>query len=476
MLTILGLGQVPEDLTYRAQQALKEAGRIILRTSQTPHASFLSTLGFSYESLDSLYEESEDYTELCEKIATFLTSLPEDAVYACPGSAGLADETVRAVVAACSEKRIPYTIIPGLSAADTAAALSGGASSIQLLSAHQVDQTMLNPRYTLVIQEIDDPFLASDVKLILQDTYPDEMTVYLNGVPIELADLDRQETYNETTTLLIPPQDLSSLTRFDIGHLMEVVKRLRDPLHGCPWDKVQTHESILKNLVEESYEVIQAVRDDDPYALCEELGDLLFQIASHIRMSEETGEMNLTDVVTGITKKMMERHEAIFSSRSVTDAREMTSLWDENKRASRGGQTRTDGMRSLPASFPSLLRADKVQSKAAMVGFDWDNPMPALGKVQEEADEVEKVLQNTDHASLEEEIGDLLFSCVNVARLSGISSELALQRACEKFIDRFSYIESKAAEENRSLSDMTLEEMDVYWEEAKKIAKKRDNA
>ena len=152
----------------------------------------------------------------------------------------------------------------------------------------------------------------------------------------------------------------------------------------------------------------------------------------------------------------------------------MTSLWDANKRASRGGQSRADGMRALPPSFPALLRADKVQGKAAMVGFDWDSPEPALEKVREESEEVKKALHAKDADALMEEIGDLLFSCVNVARLSGVPAELSLQRACDKFIDRFSCIEELAAGQGRRLDDMTLPEMDVLWDKAKQIVKKRD--
>ena len=386
MLTIIGLGMEPEDLTYRALKALESADTVYLRTGETPHAAFLSSLNISCIPLDFLYEESEDYTELCEKIAQRVTENGDgDIVYACPGSAAVGDETVRAVSELCRKKQIPVRILPGISAADTAAASALGVPALQLLSAHSLTADMLNPRYALVVEEIDDAFLASDVKLQLLDIYPEDLTVFLSGKEMPLSEIDRENTYNETTTLLIPPVPLEGLSRYDIRHLLSVVGKLRDPLHGCPWDRVQTHESILKNLVEESYEVIQAVKDDDPDALTEELGDLLFQILMHVRMSEETGDLNLTDVISGITGKMISSHGAIFGAHNVHDAQEMTQLWDETKRASRGSQTRTEGMLALPASFPALLRADKVQGKAAMVGFDWDSPSPALMKVREEA-------------------------------------------------------------------------------------------
>ncbi len=252
--------------------------------------------------------------------------------------------------------------------------------------------------------------------------------------------------------------------QYDLNDLRKIVEVLRAP-GGCPWDAEQTHESIRRNLLEEAYEVAEAIDEGSSEHLKEELGDLLLQVLFHACMEEEKGSFDINAVADGICKKLIYRHPHVFGDVTVKDSAEVLTNWDELKRKEKEQQTVTSVLDSVARSLPALWRAEKIQSKAAKVGFDWPDVSGALQKLEEEVGELREAVENSSNYA--EELGDVLFSAVNTARFLKVDPEEALGNTCDKFIGRFSYVEKAAAEEGRDLADMSLEEMDKLYERAK---------
>ena len=258
--------------------------------------------------------------------------------------------------------------------------------------------------------------------------------------------------------------DFTIKENYKFEDLLKIMEILRSE-NGCMWDRAQDHHSIRRNFIEETYEVCEAIDNEDVDLLREELGDVLLQVVFHTRIEEEKGTFNIDDVADGICKKLIYRHPHIFGSVDVASTEDILNNWDELTKAEKGQESTTDTLNSVARSLPALIRAEKVQHKAAKVGFDWDDISGALEKVQEELDEVKRAA-NGD-GDLPEEIGDLLFAAVNVARFADTDPEGALNATTEKFIRRFSYVERAAAAQGKSMEDMTLREMDDLWNEGK---------
>jgi tetrapyrrole methylase family protein/MazG family protein len=261
------------------------------------------------------------------------------------------------------------------------------------------------------------------------------------------------------------------MARFNMQDLIDIMAKLRGE-NGCPWDKAQTHESLKPYVLEEAYEVIDAIDRNNKEDFIEELGDLLLQIVFHCRLAQERGDFDMGDVIDGICEKMIRRHPHIFGDVKVENAGEVLKNWEDIKREEKDIKFQTESMESLPATLPALMLAFKVQEKAARVGFDWDDVKDAMEKVAEEMDELKEVYKGKNGDKIKEEMGDLLFAAVNVARFLEVNPELALRDATRKFIRRFNYVEQAAAKSDRNLQEMTLEEMDHLWEEGKKYEKK----
>ncbi|ADL06894.1 nucleoside triphosphate pyrophosphohydrolase [Thermosediminibacter oceani] len=259
--------------------------------------------------------------------------------------------------------------------------------------------------------------------------------------------------------------------RYSMKDLINIMARLRGE-HGCPWDKAQTHETLKPFLLEEAYEVIDAIDGGDPGELSEELGDLLLQIVFHSRIAEENGRFCFDDVVDGICKKMVRRHPHIFGDLKVSGTADVLKNWEDIKKEEKEVKSYAETMDKVPETFPALMRAYKVQEKAARVGFDWENVDGALEKVYEELQELKEVYKSGNGEKIREEIGDLLFAVVNVARFLSVNPELALREATRKFIRRFKYVEEAATKIDKKLHEMTLEDMDRLWNEGKIKEKK----
>lgn len=254
--------------------------------------------------------------------------------------------------------------------------------------------------------------------------------------------------------------------RYTMDDLLWIMKILRSP-EGCPWDREQNHESIRNCMVEETYEALEAIDTGDAALLQEELGDVLLQVVFHCELEQEVGGFDFSDVVDGIAKKMIVRHPHVFGDVSVQNSDEVLVNWDAIKKETKGQQTQTDVLKSVSKALPALMRSAKVQGKAAKIGFDWPDVNGALRKVEEETAELKEAIASGVQKDCEEELGDLLFSVVNVARFLKTEPEQALSVSCEKFIARFQVMEKLAAERGLEMSSLGLDKLNSLWDEAK---------
>lgn len=260
--------------------------------------------------------------------------------------------------------------------------------------------------------------------------------------------------------------DIEEKSNYKFEDLVKIMELLRGE-NGCPWDREQTHKSIRQNFIEETYEVIEAIDTEDPSLLCEELGDVLLQVVFHSRMSEEEGGFNIDDVCDGICKKLIIRHPHVFGDVSADTTEKVLNNWDAIKMRTKSQKTQADAIDSVAKSLPALMRSQKIQQKAAKVGFDWDNVEGALDKISEETEELKRAIASGDRENQAEELGDLLFSVVNVSRFLKVDSEKALYDACEKFAARFRKVEQLAAESGLDMKTAGIEALDKLWDKAK---------
>lgn len=251
----------------------------------------------------------------------------------------------------------------------------------------------------------------------------------------------------------------------NLQKLLDIMERLRSD-DGCPWDREQTKETLTPYLVEETYEVIEAIEEGAPRKIKEELGDLLFQIVFHCQIAKERGEFSMEDVIDDISRKMIGRHPHVFGDANYETSEQVLKQWEERKREE--GKNRESILEGIPKELPSLLKAHRIQSRAARVGFDWNNVEGVLEKLDEELSEFRDSLEQKDRAAIEDELGDVFFSLINISRFVGVNPEDALRKTILKFMSRFRFMEVKAAGTGRQLSKMTPEELDELWEEAKK--------
>lgn len=257
------------------------------------------------------------------------------------------------------------------------------------------------------------------------------------------------------------------MAHYTLESLTAIMEKLRSD-QGCPWDREQTHQTLTRYLIEEAYEVIDAIEQQDPQALAEELGDVLLQIVFHAQIASENGQFTMDDVLKAVCEKMIRRHPHVFADTEINSVEDVLSNWEAIKKREKANQDRKSLLDGIPKHLPALLRAEKIQSKAAKVGFDWNDISGTIAKLEEEIEEFKQAVAAANHGDMEAEIGDLFFSLVNVCRFLNINPERALNLTTNKFIRRFQYMEKQAALNNRELNTMSLAEMDQLWETAKK--------
>ncbi|MFR7934229.1 MAG: nucleoside triphosphate pyrophosphohydrolase [Clostridium perfringens] len=479
MLKIMGLGPgAYEALTIGALKELKNNKNIYFRTEKHPTVDFLKDEGIKFESYDHAYEKYDSFDDVYKYIAEDLITKikdDEDLIYAVPGHPLVAEKSVINLIELCKENNIQYEVLPAVSFVDAMmeALQVDPIEGVKIIDAFDMKNQILDKRVGTIITQVYNNFIASEVKLRLLEGYEDDTEIiFVRAAGVEglesirkipLYELDWQEDIDYLTSIYIP-KDLGN--KKDFQDLLDIIETLRNP-GGCPWDREQTHESLKSALLEECYEVIDAIENEDEDALIEELGDVLLQVVFHASIGKEDGYFDIMDVIGGISNKMINRHPHVFGNEKANTSEQVLVNWDEIKKEEKGIKTLTEEMQNIAKSLPATTRAYKVQKKAKKVGFDWDDVNCAMDKVKEELNEIKEVYNCEDKSIIEGEVGDLLFACINVARFLEVDGELALDKTIKKFIKRFSYIENEAIKNNKNLKDMTLEDMDKLWEEAK---------
>lgn len=479
MIKIVGLGPgAPEALTVGTIKALEECNNIFFRTEKHPTVDYLKEKMKNFKTYDHFYEEGSSFDEVYENIANALIEEYKnnsDLIYAVPGHPLVAEKSVINLMNLCKKNNISYKILPAVSFIDAMmdSLEIDPIEGLKVIDAFDIKNQILDKRIGTIITQVYNPLIASEVKLELANYYHDETEIiYVRAAGIEgeesirkikLYELDMQEDIDYLTSVYIP-KDLDN--KKDFYDLVKIIEKLRSD-EGCPWDREQTHESIKNELIEEAYEVVEAINNDDIDGIIEELGDVLLHVVFHGIIGEEDGYFNTSDIIEAISNKMIYRHPHVFEDKKCNTSEEVLENWDDLKKKEKQLETVTDELEAIAKSLPSLIRAHKVQKKAAKVGFDWDNVEDAAKKVTEELNEVLDVYKSNNKDRIIDEVGDLFFACVNVARFLDVNEEEAVNRTISKFINRFSYIEKSATKKGLNLNDMSLEEMDVLWNEAK---------
>jgi tetrapyrrole methylase family protein/MazG family protein len=479
---ILGLGAGNLDqLPLGIYRALKDAKHLYLRTKEHPVVTQLVQEGITFLSFDDRYEKHGDFASVYEEITDALLAAAKEKgsiVYAVPGHPLVAERTVQLLLEEGQKRGISIEVVGGQSFLDPlfARLRIDPIEGFALLDATALKAEQVNPLLHTVIAQVYDKLIASDTKLTLMEVYPDEYPVTVAtavGVTgmeqvetVPLYQLDRIEHLGNLSLVYVPPTQEAAVRNRQFSYLKEVVAILRSP-EGCPWDREQTHQSIRENLIEEAYEVLETIDDDDPDAMCEELGDLLLQIMLHSQMAAEDGYFTVDDVVAALNEKLIRRHPHVFGEKAASDADEALANWEEIKAQEKAAKGEDKSVRSvlagIPRELPALMYAFKLQKKAATAGFDWDDVADVYRKVEEEYQE----FRQASDAKRAGELGDLLFAVVNLARFYKIDPEEALRMTNRKFTQRFAYIEQKLREANRTFEETDLAEMDRWWEEAK---------
>ncbi|MBI3244667.1 MAG: nucleoside triphosphate pyrophosphohydrolase [Chloroflexi bacterium] len=481
MITILGLGPGnPNHLTREAWDALISATEIYARTARHPTLDGLpSTL--TVHSFDDIYDATEKFEEVYRQIVERVLELgrrPEGVIYAVPGHPAVGEATVEGIRKRAAEMNLPVRLIAGLSFVEPSLLALNVDALPGLFVADALDlATRAHPSFSpdtpALVAQLYSAGLASDVKLTLMNQYNDDHEVALVhavGTPDErvewlpLHEIDHSEHISHLSSLFISP-----ITRpGSFETFQNTIARLRAP-DGCPWDREQTHQTLRSHLLEEAYETLAALDAGDPQMLREELGDLLLQVVLQTQIAIDDGEFHMADVIGDINAKLIRRHPHVFGDLKVSGAGEVLANWEKLKEQERAGNSekKKNGLlSSIPAALPALAQAHTYQSRAARVGFDWPDVSGVKAKIHEEMAEIESAEGEKARA---EEMGDLLFAIVNWTRWLNIDPEVALREANEKFAKRFAYVEAGAKAQGRELSALTLEEMDVLWEEAKRM-------
>jgi tetrapyrrole methylase family protein/MazG family protein len=489
-LTIVGLGPGSvDDLTRRAWRALEDAPRVIARTAQHPCIPYLPHAA-RIEACDDLYESIPDFAGVYAAIAERVLAAAEagEVVYAVPGDPANAEATVPLIRAGAGARGIFVEVVSGISFVEPTLALLGVdalADGLQLFDAIAVAQRHhppIDPDFPALLGQVYSRDLASALKLTLMNQYDDEFEVMLvhgAGTPeatverLPLYAIDRSPHIRHLTALYVPP--IGGMRGF--ARFQEIIAHLRAP-EGCPWDRRQTHASLRPYVIEEAYEVADAIDRGDPAALADELGDLLLQVVLHAQIGVDDGTFRMGDVLRAVSSKMIRRHPHVWADPAALGlepiggdgaAEQVVANWEvikQRERAAKGEDADTSILSGVPASLPGLSIAVKYQKKAAKVGFDWGTIDGVIAKVREELDEL---LTAPDDDARRAEMGDLLFVLANWARWLGIDPEEALRATNAKFARRFGHIEARAREHARPLDSLSLDEMDAWWNEAKAL-------
>ncbi|MBY8914733.1 nucleoside triphosphate pyrophosphohydrolase [Bacillus sp. YC2] len=486
-ITVVGLGAGDMDqLTVGVHKLLTQAEALYLRTKDHPLVKELEReTAAQIHFFDEIYEKHDQFEAVYEEITDILfeKAKHEDVVYAVPGHPFVAEKTVQLLFERQEEKQITVHTAGGQSFLDATfnALRIDPIEGLQFADAAAMSPDELELRHHLIICQVYDQMTASDVKLTLMEKLPDDYEVVIVTAAgskeedirkVPLYELDRSVGINNLTSVYVPPIKKEELLYQEFSAFRRIIRELRGP-NGCPWDQKQTHQSLKQYMIEECYELLEAIDEEDTDHIIEELGDVLLQVMLHAQIGEDEGYFSIDDVLRDISEKMVRRHPHVFKDVKVRDEHDVVANWEEIKKAEKQ-TTSASLLDSVPKTLPALSKAAKLQKKAAKVGFDWDHVQEIWDKVNEEIKEfsAEASDEISDGLSLKAEFGDVLFALVNVGRYYKIEPEEALAMTNDKFRRRFAYIENTAASKGLELTDMSLEDMDKLWNEAKETERR----
>lgn len=477
-IVVVGLGPAGEE--FVSEHTRREISRVphrFLRTGRHPSAHLVPDAA----TFDDIYESAETFDDVYTTIRERLTQAAithGEILYAVPGSPSVLERTVQLLRA---EPRVECVVHPAMSFLDLAYARLGidpVEVGVTLIDGHNFATGAAGNTGPLLVAHTHANWVLNDIKLAVENATGDETVIILSrlGLPDEAithttwAELDRAIAADHLTCLYIPR--LGTPVAAELVKLHQLARMLREQ---CPWDQEQTHESLLRYLVEETYEAVDALQAVDPndpasdVAVIEELGDLLYQIEFHATIAEQEGRFTMADIASAVHDKLIRRHPHVFPPADgeltvATDAATVAANWDDIKQAEKARTRTFDG---LVQAQPSLAYAEAVQRRAAKVGFDWPDVAGALPKIAEEADELHAAARDGDETRTRDELGDLLFAVVNVARHLGVEPETALRAATAKFRRRFELVEDLARERNLDLRAAGLEVLDALWQQVK---------
>ena len=493
MVTVVGLGPgAPDLITLETRHAIESATTRFVRTTRHPSAGLVS----GAISFDDEYDRHATFAEVYAAIATRITdaALRDGAVlYAVPGSPGVLEDAVQRLIA---DTRLHVRVLPAVSFLDLAwlrLGIDPVNAAVRLVDAHRFAEVAANDHGPFLVAQCHADWVLSDVKLAYESATGDEPVQVLHhlGLPDERivattwVNLDRLErehgiVADHLTSIYIP--QLAEPVAGELARLHGLARTLREQ---CPWDREQTHASLVRYLIEETYEVVDALNALDSNdattdeALIEELGDLLYQIEFHATIAEEQGRFSLADVARATHDKLVRRHPHVFGDDSLATADEVVSTWDAikqreradksaNKGADKYSDTAPDFFVGVSRAAPSLSLAQKLQKRAAEVGFDWPDVDGAANKLTEEIAELQNARRDGDPDAVRMELGDVLFSVVNVARKLGLDAETALRDASDKFIARFRRVQQLAEQRGIALARSDIAQLDSLWDDAKR--------
>ncbi|MBN1483206.1 MAG: nucleoside triphosphate pyrophosphohydrolase [Chloroflexia bacterium] len=488
-ITVVGLGPgTPQLLTQEAWQLLQEARQLYLRTARHPVVEHLPA-HLQVRALDDCYEQGQDFGQIYQAIVRqlLLASQKEPLLYGVPGHPLVAEATTRLLLQQLGPQQVQ--IVAGLSFIEptcTALGLDALEQGLQLYDAldlaaprspFELDPA-LDPTAPLMVAQLYDRLVAAELKLALLEHYPAEHAVSVvraAGIAGQehiwtgpLHQLDQEAPPDHLCTLYLPPLQRRQALR-ETRTLQWLCARLRAP-DGCPWDRGQDHASLRNNLLEECYEVLEAIDRADLDDLAEELGDLLLQVFLHAQISREEGAFVLADVVEGINAKLIRRHPHVFGQVTAANSREAHQSWEASKAAERA-QAEQSLLDGVPRTLPALAYAQTIGRRVARVGFEWRHLAELWAKVEEELQELRQAGSPEEQA---EELGDVLFVLVNLARWLDIEAEDALRATNKKFRRRFAHLEREARRRRVPLESMGIEQLDALWEQAKELERLPD--
>ncbi|GAB2564310.1 bifunctional methyltransferase/pyrophosphohydrolase YabN [Gracilibacillus alcaliphilus] len=480
IIEIIGLGGGDIDqLPLGIYKKLTQEKNCFVRTVDHPVIQTLMEEGGIFQSFDTIYEQYDRFEEVYRHIVDILAEQAGDigkVVYAVPGHPMLAEQTVQLLL---QHADVEVKILGGQSFLDDlfSALQIDPIEGFQFVDATSFSRSQLTYQQHLVFCQVYDAFIASEVKLtLLEDLPPEHPVTIVEAVgsqqesikQISLVELDQQMELSNLTSVYVAPAAKEQLNH-QFHRLQEVIAALRAP-GGCPWDQKQTHQTLKKYLLEEAYEVLEAIDQQDDEALAEELGDVLLQVMLHSQIGTEAGFFTIDDVIYSITEKMIRRHPHVFGDVEVKDEQEVVRNWEVIKQTEKDEPNTI--LSSLTTGLPATLLAEEIQKKAAKVGFDWKEPEPIWDKVYEELTEFKQALQQEGREQQEKEFGDILFAMINLARYYKLNPEIALMRTNHVFKKRFQYVEKKVQESQQTWQSFDLEALDRFWEEAKQLEQK----